>query len=243
MTLNKEKAQLNLNLAEKTGEVKALNGIHDKQVKQIDHLESEIRRMSSQSLNQQQTLDGALQTKENELNEKKALIQSFKDAIQSQEQLLKELVEKVTFNLSSYNSDGLAVEVKGGVGYIRLSESLIFRKGSNTLSKNAYDILESISRVLLEYPQMDIEVLGHTDSQPARNNNNWEVSVLRATPVVQMLTKEFGLNPNQVTAGGKADSKPLSSNDTSEGREKNRRTEIVIYPPTDKILKMVQGSD
>ena len=240
LTLNRELADLNLQLAEKTGEVKALNGIHDKQVKEINHLESEIRKLTNQSLSQQQNLDGELQRKEKELADKQAVIQSFKDAIQTNETQLNEMISKVGNYLSNYKAEDLELEVKNGRGYIRLSEGLVFRKGTTKMTNNAYEIMEAIARVLVENPQMDIAVLGHTDNQPVRNSDSWDVSVLRATPIVQMLTKEFGINPNQIIAGGKGDSKPLSSNDTSQGRERNRRTEIVIYPPTDKLLKKIQ---
>lgn len=242
LSLNGEIATLKLQLAEKTGERNALRDLHDKQNQQIDRLEQELRKLTNQSQNRQQTLDVTLQQKERELDAQKAAIQNFKKAILSQEESLKELIDKVTINLSSYSSEELSMEVKNGLGYISISEQVLFRRGSTRTTSKAYDILESIARVLLEYPQMDIYVLGHTDNQPVRNRDladNWDLSVLRSTPVVRMLTKEFGLNPNQVTAGGKGDSKPKSSNDTAEGREQNRRTEIVIYPPTDNILKMI----
>lgn len=241
LILNREIADLNLQLAEKKGEVKALGGIHDKQVKQIDHLESEIRRMSNASLNQQQTLDVALQARDREIAEQQATIKGFKDAILTQEQHLKDLIGKVTSNLSRYSSDDFSVEFKKGEGYIILSDNLLFKKGTTTLSKNAYDVLEAISRVLAEYPQMTATIVGHTDNQPGKTDP-WQMSALRATPVVALLTKEFGLNPNQVTAAGKADAKPIATNETPKGREQNRRTEIVISPPTDKILKMVLES-
>lgn len=242
LSLNGEIATLKLQLAEKTGERNALRDLHDKQNQQIDRLEQELRKLTNQSQNRQQSLDVTIQQKERELEAQKAAIQNFKNAILAQEESLKELIGKIGENLSSYNTEDLSMEVKNGVGYISISELLLFRKGSTKTTSKAYDILESMARVLLEYPQMDIFVLGHTDNQPVKNRDlvdNWDLSVLRSTPIVRMLTKEFGLNPNQVTAGGKGDSKPKSSNDTAEGREQNRRTEIVIYPPTDNILKMV----
>ncbi len=242
LSLNRELADMKLQLAEKTGERNALREIHDKQNDQIDRLEQEIRKLTNQSQNQQQSLDITIQQKEKELQAKKAAIQGFKNTIKSHEQTLSELIQKVATNLPNYSNEDLALEVKNGLGYIRISEGILFRKGSTRLASGAYDILESVSRVLLEYPQMDILVLGHTDNQPVRTkglDDNWDLSVLRSTPVVRLLTKEFGLNPNQVTAGGKGESKPVASNDSAEGREKNKRTEIVIYPPTDKLLKTI----
>ena len=244
LQLNREIATLKLELAEKTGEGNALREIYDKQVSQIDNLEGQIRRLNDQSVNNQEAMGGKLQQKENELADKQAVIDGFKMTINEQEEQLRELIGKVANNLNSYSGDEISLAVKDGQGYIILSEETIYRKGSTRLSGKAYEILDSISLVLLQYPQMDILVLGHTDNQPTRSRNlkdNWDLSVLRATPVVRMLVDEFGLNPNQVICGGKGDSKPRTSNDSAEGRQKNRRTEIIIYPSTDKLVKMIKS--
>ncbi|MEO1259117.1 MAG: OmpA family protein [Bacteroidota bacterium] len=244
LQLNKEIAGLKLQLAEKTGEGNALREIYDKQVAQIDNLEAQIRTLNDQSLNKQEELGGVLQQKNQELAEKQAKIDGYKMAVEEQEEQLRELIGKVAGKLNGYSNDEISLEVKDGLGYIVLSEKSIYRKGSTRLSNNAYEILDSIAMVILQYPQMDILVLGHTDNQPVRTRSlkdNWDLSVLRATPVARMLVDEFGINPNQVITGGKGDSKPRSSNDTSDGRRLNRRTEIIIYPPTDKILKMVKS--
>ncbi|MEZ4932355.1 MAG: hypothetical protein R2788_09580 [Saprospiraceae bacterium] len=168
LSLNGEIATLKLQLAEKTGERNALRDLHDKQNQQIDRLEQELRKLTNQSQNRQQSLDVTIQQKERELEAQKAAIQNFKNAILAQEESLKELIGKVGENLSSYNTEDLSMEVKNGVGYISISEQLLFRKGSTKTTSKAYDILESIARVLLEYPQTDIFVLGHTDNQPVK---------------------------------------------------------------------------
>ena len=243
MSLNGEIASLQLKLAEKTGEANGLLKIYDKQKREIDQLESEIEKLTRQSLTQQQVLDGALSLKEKELTNKKALIDRLKQTVENQEQSLRELVGKVAGRLNQYNSEDISVEIKDGLGYITLSEKLLFRPRSLRLSNKAYDVLQSIATVLRQYPKMDILVLGHTDNQPVSikgPKNNRELSVLRATPVVQLLVKEFGLNPNQVIAGGKGDSKPKTSNDTPQGRAQNRRVEIVVMPPVEEIVQFIR---
>ena len=240
--LNREIANLKLQLAERKGENNILRELRDEQDGQINRLEAEIGKLTNQSLSQQEVLDGALQMRDRELAGKTAAIQRLKDAVRLQEVELSELIGKVADKLNTYPPESLSLEVQDGAGYIRLSEKLLFRPGTTKMTSSAYNILENIAHVILQYPQMDVLVVGHTDNQPVKTKNlkdNWDLSVLRATPVVRMLTKEFGLNPNQVIAGGKGDSKPRTSNDTSMGREQNRRTEIIIKPPADKILKMV----
>ena len=243
LLLNGEIAELKLKLAEKTGEAKAFWELIDKQDKQIDRLNKEIEKMTDQSLSQQTTLDGALQLKSQTIAEKEAIIQGLKDAVAAQRQQLQELLDRISAALPEYSSDDLSMEIKKGLGHIRISEQLLFRKGTTRLNSRAYAILEKIANVLMEYPQTKILVVGHTDNKPVKSRSlkdNWDLSVLRATPIVRMLTKDLGLSPNQVTAAGKGEFKPIASNDSSGGREKNRRTELVIYPPVDKILKMVE---
>lgn len=245
MTLNREIANLKLDLAEKTGEATAYRDVLDKRDEQLDNLKAEIRKLTNQSLSQQELLDGTLQSKEAQIAELDTLIKSFQMAITAQEQEMERLIGKVAGDLYDYSNDDVNMYVRKGLGHINLSDKLLFKKGTTKLTSKGYEVLEIIAQILYQYPRMDILVLGHTDSQPVRNKNlkdNWDLSVLRATPIVRTLTKEYGLNPNQVTAGGKGDSKPSTSNDSSEGRAQNRRTEIVISPPTEQILKLVMES-
>ena len=246
MQLNREIAGLKLELAEKTGEASAFREVLDKQDVRIDDLQAEIRKLTSQSLSFQELTDGALEMKKLELAERDSLVQSFKNAILAQEEVMKELIGKVASQFNEYGSEELNLYVRKGFGHIVFAENLIFKKGTTNITREGFTALENIANILYQYPRMDILVIGHTDSQPVRKRNlkdNWDLSVLRATPIVRTLTKEYGLNPNQVTAGGKGDSKPQASNDSKEGREQNRRTEIVIIPPTDRILKLIMDSE
>ncbi len=245
LSLNRDIASLELALAEKTGERNAFREVIDKQDLQIDQLNQELRDLADQSLDNQEAQGVALQNKKRELAEKQAVINGFKSALEQQHQKLDELVGRVRDSFPDESLEGMAFEVRKGLGRISIPEKLLFRPGSTRLNKSAYGLLEKIAAVLVQYPEMDISVVGHTDNKPVKTrsySDNWDLSVLRASPIARVLTKDFGLNPSKVTACGKGDSKPKASNDTPEGREQNRRTELVIYPPVDKLVKMVQES-
>ncbi|MFQ5448267.1 MAG: flagellar motor protein MotB, partial [Saprospiraceae bacterium] len=142
-----------------------------------------------------------------------------------------------------YDEKDLSLKIKNGKLYAGLSERLLFKPGSLKLSKDAMSVLESIAVVLNNHPELDIIVKGHTDNVPVKSRDfkdNWDLSVLRATTVVRILTKEYDLNPSQVTAAGKGEFEPKASNETKEGKAQNRRTEIIIQPRSNKVLKMIQ---
>ena len=236
LSLNREIARLKLELAEQNGMTNAFREVLDKQDEQINRLEEEIEKLSNQSLDQQTLMDGALQQKTRELERRKAQLQVFKDDILKQEEDLKTIISRIGAEFTGMEAEKLGLEISKGKGQIRLSESLIFRKGSTRLNSKAYDILETIGIVLMDYPAMTITVIGHADNKPGKTDN-WNLSALRATAVVKSLTNDVGMAPNQIMAAGKGEFKPISSNETEEGRALNRRTEIVIAPSYEKILQ------
>jgi len=241
LELNKEIAQLKLSLAEKTGERNAFRELIDKQDEQLNRLEDEINSLTSQTLDQQSLMDGVLGRKEQEINRQKELIQSFKDVVTEDERNLQTIVARIAENLPEQIGEGLTLESKNGNTYILLSEQLIFRKGTTRLNSKAFDILEAIGNVLMDFPAMEILVVGHTDNQPGKTNN-WNLSTLRATAVVKALIDDVGMAPNQILAAGKGEFKPITSNETSEGRAANRRTEIVIRNSPRKLVDKVKNS-
>lgn len=242
LALNRELAQIKLQLAEKTGESNALREMQNKQDAQINRLKLEVERLTNQSLNQQSTMDGALQQRTQELEASKAVIQSFKDVLIDQENRMAELLRKVTEAIPELGGNDLTVEVKDGKAIISLSEKVLFRSGGDDLISKSGSIIERISNVLQQYPDMDVLVLGHTDNQRNRVDN-WNLSAMRAAALARSLTKDFGLNPNQVTAAGKSEYKPKASNESASGREQNRRTELVISPQSEKIVRMVKNAN
>lgn len=242
LALNREIARLKLDLATQEGRSGAFRELLDKQDEQINRLEDEIESLSNQTLDQQALMDGALQQKTREVVRRKAQLQSFKDDIAQQEEQLKTIIARIGNELIGINEEELGLKIKKGSAYIRLSESLIFRRGSTRLNSKALDILDPIGAILMDYPAMNITVLGHTDNKPGKTDN-WDLSTLRATAVVKALTKDVGMAPNQIVAAGKGEFKPVSSNETEEGRALNRRTEIIITPASEKILQKIKEAN
>jgi chemotaxis protein MotB len=136
------------------------------------------------------------------------------------------------------------IKVDKGVVFIDISDKLLFKSGSYDVTKSAKEVLGKVSMVLKNQPDIEFEVEGHTDNVPLRNRpgmiDNWDLSVKRATSVVRILQKEYGLNPAHITAAGRSEYVPVTSNDTKDGRAANRRTRIVILPQLDQFFNLLE---
>jgi chemotaxis protein MotB len=243
--LNQEIARQKLQIAEKTGENNALRELQDKQDRQINRLQQEIEKLTNQSLSQQQLMDISLKKKQEELATKEKVIENMQLTIEKQEKNLKDVLTILQEALRQYDPKELSFEFRDGKAYIGLSEKLLFKTGSDQLGREASGVLESVAGVLVNHPEFNIEVEGHTDNVPVRSkefNNNWDLSVMRAASVVKVLTKDFSLNPSQVTASGRGEYLPKASNETSEGRAQNRRMEIILSLRLDEVYQLIRNN-
>ena len=241
--LNQEIARHKLQFAEKTGENTVLRELQDKQDKQIDRLENEIEKLTNQSLSQQQLMDMTLKRKQEEISEKEQVLETMHQTLENQEKTMKDLLGNIQSALLSYDQNELSLEVREGKAYIGISEKLLFKPGSTQLTRDAMDILEKVAGVLTNHPEVDIAVEGHTDNIPVKSRefkDNWDLSAMRATTIVRILTREFYLNPSQTAASGRGEYLPKTSNETADGRAMNRRMEIILSSKLDKIFKMIQ---
>lgn len=155
------------------------------------------------------------------------------------------LVTNLKSSLANVNDEDVQVEVRKGVVYISLSDKMLFRSGSFAINKDAKDILSKIARILKDQDHLNILVEGHTDNVPIHTESiqdNWDLSVLRATSVVRTLEKDFDVDPARMTAGGRSEFIPKASNDTSEGKSMNRRTEIILLPDLDQFFSLISDS-
>lgn len=188
----------------------------------------------------------ALNEKDEALQERAMRLKTLEARLQRQQEIVNNLrmtVEKALVNL---DSEDLSVEVKNGKVYISLSEKLLFPSASASLNKEGKDAIASLGKVLLENPQINIDVVGHTDSLPistARYSDNWDLSVARATTITRLLTEVSGVPGNRLTASGMSDFSPVATNATKEGRAKNRRTEIILTPKLEELFKILEGTD
>lgn len=152
------------------------------------------------------------------------------------------LTTNLTRSLSGDELRDVNVKVLKGVVYISLADNMLFKSGSYQISPRAMDILSKIAKIIKDYRDYDVLVEGNTDNVPiSRPNirNNWDLSALRASSVVQVLQDDFGVDPSRLTAGGRGEYNPIAGNDTAEGRQLNRRTQIIITPKLDQFLDLI----
>ena len=157
----------------------------------------------------------------------------------------------VAYNLESQISSGASedvdITVDKTVVMINVSDKLLFRSGSDRVSRDAYPLLEKLAEVIKSEPAMEVMVEGHTDSQTMVENSyiqdNWELSVRRATAIVRLLQDRYNVDPEKLIAAGRSSYQPLVENDTKENRAMNRRTRIVILPNLDKFLALLDSEE
>ncbi|HLV62225.1 OmpA/MotB family protein [Galbibacter sp.] len=177
------------------------------------------------------------------LREKDLTIRKLQDAVTRRDSVNLALVQSLKGVLGNLDDEDINISVEKGVVYVNISDKLLFSSGSTTVSARAKEVLGKVATVVKNKPDFEFMVEGHTDTVPihtARMSDNWDLSVLRATSVVRILQNDFGVSPARMTAAGRSQYIPVASNDTKEGRAKNRRTRIVILPKLDQFYSMIE---
>ncbi|MCM1071316.1 MAG: OmpA family protein [[Clostridium] fimetarium] len=152
------------------------------------------------------------------------------------------LTNNLTRSLSRDELKDVDVKVLKGVVYISLADNMLFKTGSYAISDRAMETLGKIAKIIKDYKDYDVMVEGNTDNVPiSRTNirNNWDLSALRASSVVQTLQEKFGVDPSRLSAAGRGEYRPIADNTTESGRQRNRRTEIIITPNLDQFMDLV----
>lgn len=177
-----------------------------------------------------------------EINTSNRYIKQLVEAKSKSDSLNMVLTNNLTRSLSRDDLRDVDIKVLKGVVYISLADNMLFRSGSYEVSDRAMDILGKIARIIKDYKNYDVLVEGNTDNVPiSRTNirNNWDLSALRASSVVQVLQNRFGVDPSRLTAGGRGEYNPVASNETASGRQLNRRTEIIVTPSLDQFMDLI----
>ena len=198
--------------------------------------------MLSSNMTEQEKLNSLLSQKMSELSDRERTINDLQDMINAQNEKVRALLNSVKDALLGFSSDELTVTEKDGKVYIAMSDKLLFESGSARVDKRGKEALAKLAEVLNKQSDIDVFIEGHTDSKPintAQFKDNWDLSVIRATSVVRILTKDYGVNPLQIQPAGRAEFIPVASNESVEGRAKNRRTEIILAPKLDKLYQML----
>ena len=177
-----------------------------------------------------------------EINASNKYIQHFVNAKNKSDSLNIVLTNNLTRSLSREELNDVDIQVLKGVVYISLADNMLYKSGSYEISDRASETLSKVAKIINDYSDYDVLVEGNTDNVPiSRENirNNWDLSTLRASSVVQALQNQYGVNPKRLTAGGRGEYNPIAENSTEAGRERNRRTQIIITPKLDEFMDLI----
>ena len=202
--------------------------------------------MLNVNMTEQEKLNALLNQKKNELNERERTINELQQMINAQNEKVRKLLSSVKDALLGFSSDELTVREKDGKVYVAMSDKLLFQSGSARLDKRGEEALGKLAEVLNKQTDIDVFIEGHTDNKPINTvqfKDNWDLSVIRATSVVRILIKNYNVNPLQIQPSGRGEYMPVDDNETTEGRSKNRRTEIIMAPKLDKLFQMLQSTE
>ncbi len=168
-------------------------------------------------------------------------LKDLQDLIQSQKDIVNRLKKTVADALVNFKPDELSVSIKDGKLYVSLQEKLLFKSGSAMVDPKGKDALKSLASVLNSAPDISVMIEGHTDTVPIRGKfeDNWALSVSRATSIVRILTDDYKVDAHRVIASGRSEFFPVDDNKTSDGRAKNRRTEIILSPNLSELFKLL----
>ena len=245
-------------------ENRELTGSYQNTKEQLAAAQARVASLSDQLAEQQkaykalqQSLDKSLaNTSANSVN-----ISKLVDQINESNQYIRHLVEvksksdslnmvltnNLTRSLSKEELKEVDVQVLKGVVYISLADNMLYKSGSYGISERAEETLSKIAKIIMDYKDYDVLIEGNTDNVPVNTKaasmknirNNWDLSALRASSVVQYLQNRFGVAPKRLTAGGRGEYNPVASNDTEVGKQRNRRTQIIITPKLDQFMDLI----
>lgn len=223
----------------------------------VTSLEDQLAQQKRDYAALQQSLDKSLSnTTDNNIN-----ISKLVDQINESNQYIRHLVEvktksdslnmaltnRLTRSLSREEMKEVDVRVLKGVVYISLADNMLYKSGSYEINDRAEETLSKIAKIIMDYKDYDVLIEGNTDNVPINTSsklmqnirNNWDLSALRASSVVQYLIDHFGVAPKRLTAGGRGEFNPIASNDTEIGKQRNRRTQIIITPKLDQFMDLI----
>lgn len=177
-----------------------------------------------------------------EINASNRFIQHLVQAKNRSDSLNIVMINNLTRSLTRDEMQDLDIKVLKGVVYISLDDKMLYRSGSYEISDKAGEILSKIAKIIIDYKDYSVLVEGNTDTDPiSRTNirNNWDLSALRASSVVQALQNSYGIDPKRLTAAGRGEYNPIATNSTLEGKARNRRTQIIITPELEQFMDLI----
>ena len=177
-----------------------------------------------------------------QINESNQYIRHLVEVKSKSDSLNMVLTNNLTRSLSQDEMKEVDVQVLKGVVYISLADNMLYKSGSYEINARAAQTLSKIAKIIKDYKDYDVLIEGNTDNVPITKTNirnNWDLSALRASSVVQALQNDYGVDPKRLTAGGRGEYNPVASNDTEVGKQRNRRTQIIITPKLDQFMDLI----
>ena len=182
-----------------------------------------------------------------QINESNQYIRHLVEVKSKSDSLNMVLTNNLTRSLSKEEMKEVDVQVLKGVVYISLADNMLYKSGSYEVNDRAEETLSKIAKIIMDYKDYDVLIEGNTDNVPVNNKaasmknirNNWDLSALRASSVVQYLQDHYGVDPKRLTAGGRGEYNPIATNDTEIGKQRNRRTQIIITPKLDQFMDLI----
>jgi len=211
---------------------------------------SDQLKIQNQQLSQQnQSLDAKLteqkssfdshqaeyEAKKKDCEKSEAELNRIHSLIEEQEKILQQVKGKIYIALADFMDKGVYADYRDGLVYVRLQDDLLYKSGSAMVGENGKKAIGSLARVLNDYPRLKVIVVGHTDSTKFVGGDNWTLSTERANGIVKLLRDTYKIDPTRLTAAGRGKYDPIASNATTEGRAKNRRTEIFLKADLDRL--------
>ena len=206
-----------------------------------------LQKNLSQSLSNASSNNVNISKLVDQINESNQYIRHLVEVKSKSDSLNMVLTNNLTRSLSKEELKEVDVQVLKGVVYISLADNMLYKSGSYEISDRAEETLSKIAKIITDYKDYDVLIEGNTDNVPVNTaaasmkniRNNWDLSALRASSVVQYLIDHFNVAPKRLTAGGRGEFNPLVSNDTAVGRQRNRRTQIIITPKLDQFMDLI----
>jgi chemotaxis protein MotB len=187
----------------------------------------------------------AMKGLERSLNERNQKLMALQQALHQKDSVAQALRRKVADALLGFEGKGLTVAMRDGKVYVSLDEKLMFASGSSAVDARGAEAIGSLARVLEQNPDINVTIEGHTDDVPYKGTgqlqDNWDLSVKRATSVVRIMLRNRGIEPSRVTAAGRAEFVPLQTGKTTEARQANRRIEVILAPKLNEVFKLLEN--
>ena len=240
--LQKDYNEAQVRIAEYTSDSKSLAArLQEEQQRNKEMREAYSKLQSSYQSNVQQG-NVNISKLVDEINASNKFIKQLVDAKSKSDSLNQALTNKLARSLTRSEMNDVDVQVLKGVVYISLADNMLYKSGSYEIGDRAGETLQKIAKIITDYKDYDVLVEGNTDNVPISQKNirnNWDLSALRASSVVQALQNQYGVDPKRLSAAGRGEYNPVASNDTAVGKQRNRRTQIIITPKLDQFMDLI----